>query len=66
MPPRSIAKLPPKARKIYEEISNRLKGKINPRTGKIYTGAERGMISWAAVKRKFKRTDRGKWVEIRD
>ena len=62
MPPRTIAKLPSKARKIYEETSNSLRGKTNPRTGKVYTGSERGMISWTAVKRKYKKVGE-KWVE---
>jgi len=62
MPVSSIEGLPAKARETFESVMDALKGKRNPRTGKTYSDEERGMISWAAVKRKFHKGADGKWV----
>jgi len=53
--------LPPHARHIFEEVVESLKGKTNPRTGKVYTDRVRGQIAWAAVKKKYKKFG-NKWI----
>ncbi len=47
--------LPQHAKEIYEEVMESLSGKANPRTGRTYTGKDRGMIAWSAVKKKYKK-----------
>jgi len=50
------------AKEIYEEVMESLSGKTNPRTGKTYTGEERGRIAWSAVKKKYKKSG-NRWVK---
>ncbi|HEU04798.1 MAG TPA: hypothetical protein ENH95_06795 [Nitrosopumilus sp.] len=63
MPVASIQGLPDRAKNIFESTMRSLKGKMNPRTGRIFTDEERGQIAWSAVKRKF-RMQGGVWVPI--
>jgi len=62
MPPKAIQNLPAHAKEIYESTAEGLRGKTNPRTGKIFTDAERNMIAWNAVKQKYKKVNE-KWVK---
>jgi hypothetical protein len=52
--------LPLKARRTFEKVIESNRGRTNPRTGKAYTGEQRGRIAWAAVKKNYKKVGE-KW-----
>ena len=54
--------LPSHAKVIFEEVMDSLKGKKNPRTGRMYTDEERGRIAWSAVKRKYRKVGQ-RWIK---
>ncbi len=57
----TLQNLPTHAKHIFEGVMQSLAGKVNPRTGRIYTDEERGKIAWSAVKKKYKKTGQ-QWV----
>lgn len=56
--------LPPHAKEIFETVMESLRGKVNPRTGQVYTDEARGRIAWAAVKKKYRKVGT-RWVKKR-
>lgn len=56
----TLQNLPTHAKQIFEGVMP-LAGKVNPRTGRIYTDEERGRIVWSAVKKKYKKVGKH-WV----